>query len=127
MALKILVADDDDGYRYPIVNMFQDFGYEVLEASTQIEVESLGPQTDVWVLDVRMPTAEMEGIIAVHNLVSEKNVRPRCSVIFMSVLPESVASTKLKALKDASVDYLWIEKPFELEFLLQKVQAYEKE
>lgn len=124
MGIRILVADDDAGYRFPIKNLFEDYAYEVLEATNRQDVVNMGVGADVWIIDVRLPTGEMEGILAVRDLV-EQGIQPPHPVIFISVNPESLAEEKLAALK-GKVRYEWVEKPFELEFLLAKVEGFLK-
>lgn len=123
---KILVADDDEGYRFPMVSLFKDYGFEVLEATDQAEVLKHGREAGVWIIDVRLPTSAMEGIMAVQELVNN-NIKPNCLVIFISVIPEELALDKLRALRDVGIKYEWIEKPLELEFLLEKVTKFLKE
>ena len=125
MTTRILVADDDAGYLFPIRNLFEDYGYEVLEATDRAQVVGHGRNADVWIIDVRLPTGEMEGILAVQELV-EQGIRPRHPVVFISVIPASFAAEKLAPL-NGKVDYEWVEKPFELEFLLVKIQGFLQE
>ncbi len=117
---KILVADDDDGYRFPIVNLLQDAGFEVVEASDMEGVLKVGRDVDVRLVDVRLPTSRMEGILAIQKLASEGCIF-LYPVFFISVIPESLASRELEVLKKHSIRYEWIEKPVELEYLLQRI------
>ncbi|MCP4676335.1 MAG: response regulator [Deltaproteobacteria bacterium] len=116
---KILVADDDDGYRVPIVNILQDFGYAVAEATDKAGVLKHATEIDTLVVDVRLPSQEMEGIAAVRELAQPGK---RYTVVFISVLPQDLAKDKLKELEDLNIRYSWLVKPFELQRLLEVIE-----
>ncbi|MGD8453247.1 MAG: response regulator [Phycisphaerae bacterium] len=122
MPYRILVADDDDGFRFPVVNLFRDYGYEVLEAVDRNGVMEEAPKCDIWFVDVRLPTGQQEGILAVYDLVKSRKQVPRYPVIFISVLEASFAAGNLRKLDDLQVRYEWIQKPCELELLLEHVR-----
>jgi len=121
---SVLIADDDDGYRFPIVCLFEDAGYTVFEATSQngIMEHARNHRPQVWVIDVRLPTGKLEGIQAVEELLAEGVSCNR--VFFISVIPQSTTDPKvLEVLASIGkrVRYEWIEKPFELDFLLDRV------
>ena len=120
MPHQILVADDDDGFRYPIVNLLEDYGFEVVEAKSREEVLERAEASALWIIDVRLPSSKMEGILAVHEL-ARRGTLSAYPVIFVSVLPEDFARERLSELAEARVRYFWLEKPFELELLKAKV------
>lgn len=120
MTLKVLVADDEEGYRWPLAKMLSDSDFEVLEASDYDEAVRLGREADIWVIDVRLPTSKNEGILVVRQLV-EENVTSSYPVFFISVLPESLANEELDILRQWGVRYEFLEKPFEPEFLLKRI------
>jgi DNA-binding NtrC family response regulator len=122
MAEKVLIADDDDGYRFPIVAMFHDEGADVIEVESKEQVIEQAPQADFWVIDVRLPTVAREGIIAVCEL-AKAGFRPQNPVIFISVDTENDAKKELDELRQHNVAYRWLEKPFELERLLNTIKA----
>jgi DNA-binding response OmpR family regulator len=113
----VLVADDDEGYRFPISSMLRDFGYNVCEADDVNGLREHASNADIWVVDVRLPE-RLEGIDAVETLRTE-GMKPKFGVIFISVLSESDCGAHLKYLP--RVEYRWIEKPFELEYLLNTI------
>lgn len=123
MTTKILVADDDDGYRFPIVTLLQDFGFETKEATNRIELTEFAPNSDIWIIDIRLPTEMQEGLLAVQDLVNQ-DIFPCHPVIFISVLHESLASDNLKIIESSSINYVWLEKPFELEQLLVTINKF---
>ncbi len=123
MCARILVADDDDGYRYPIRCVLEDHGFEVVEAVNKAEAIEHAESSDLWIIDVRLPSAEMEGIVAVTELADRGIKR---DLIFMSVLPEEMASAQLGKLRNASVDFDWLEKPFDLQVLLATIRKYQR-
>jgi DNA-binding response OmpR family regulator len=121
--IRVLIADDDDGYRFPLKNLLDDYEYEVLEARNKEELIRQAQGADVWVIDARLPTEEMEGIEAVREL-GERGTIPRHPVLFISVMPEDNVKVKLDSLKGKGIPYEWVEKPFELELLLRRIQAH---
>ena len=125
MPATILIADDEHGYRSAIADMFADAGFEVLEAESEEEVVSRAPQADVWIIDVRLPTREREGIRAVSHLIDEGK-RPAFPVVFISVDSEAEAdeNDQVASFRKRSVPYEWYQKPFEPEFLLEQVQSH---
>ena len=127
MPYKILIADDDAGYRYPLRHLFEDFTYEVCEAADYDGVIERAPECDIWIIDVRLPTRKQEGILAVHELARNRNNPPRHPVIFISVLGQSFCTDNLLKLEKLGVQYVWIEKPFELELLLTQVNRLIRE
>jgi len=38
MSCKVLLADDDDGYRFPFQALLEDYGYTVLQANSKEDV-----------------------------------------------------------------------------------------
>jgi FixJ family two-component response regulator len=120
--MRVLIADDDDGYRFPIKNVFEDNEYQIVEARNKQEVMTYAPEATVWIIDVRLPTGEMEGIKAVLDLAREGN-KPKCPVVFISVMSESDVQRDLAPLRQSGVDFTWLEKPFEVEFLFETVKG----
>jgi len=118
----ILVADDDVGYRFIISNFLRDYGYHVIEAANESEIKSQASEANLWVFDVRLPTSKLEGIIVAKELL-DRSIYPQYPILFMSVLPESMAY-ELQELKERSIPYEWIKKPFEIELLLSKIEKY---
>lgn len=119
---SVLVADDDAGYRYPIAMLLQDEGFKVTMVESRDALVEAAPAADIWIVDVRLPTNEQEGIQAVRQLV-ENGVRSVAPVIFISVTPESFADEQLGWLRHHGVDYEWLEKPFEPSLLIERVRA----
>lgn len=124
-AYKIVVADDDDGIREPIVSLLQDHGFFILEARTEEELlmHAANPNAVLWIIDVRLPTRSYEGILAVKDLHA-KGIIPKLPILFISVEAEDFAQDKLEGLKKLGVKYEWLEKPFELEYLLRRIQTF---
>ena len=127
MATKILIADDDAGYRYPLVKMFREYGYDTIEASDDNGIIKNAKSEYIWIIDVRLPTEGNEGIRAVHQL-AQNNIRSNYSVIFISVNLESDPQMRkqLDALEKEGIDFKYIEKFSELELLLREVQRLDK-
>jgi CheY-like chemotaxis protein len=115
----ILIADDDYGNRFPLVALFEDYGYHVEQAESKQEVLQVAQKADVWIIDARLPTLDLEGIEAVGELVSKGTV-PQYTVFFMSVISQESAAAKLATL---GISYEWLEKPFEPQFLFEKIRS----
>ncbi len=54
--MKILIADDDIAYRFPISCMLGDFGYEVVEARDVEELRRHANGAPIWIVDARLPS-----------------------------------------------------------------------
>jgi CheY-like chemotaxis protein len=121
--LTVLVADDDDSIRFPIVSILEDYGYQVLEAITESDLIDQAPKAAVWIVDVRLPSRAYEGLLGVAQLV-KSGTMPRFPVLFISVDAASYADAELNALRDLGVQFEWLEKPFELELLLEKLKDF---
>ena len=67
-----------------------------------MEVKAHAPNADVWIVDVRLPTGALEGIVAVRELAAE-GIISIYPVFFISVMPQSLAQDKLDSLKSAGV------------------------
>jgi CheY-like chemotaxis protein len=125
VSARILIADDEHGYRSALVDMFIDAGFDVVEAESEEAAVSCAPDADVWIIDVRLPTGEREGLRAVSRLIDD-GLWPKFPIVFISVDSEAEADAKgqVTALKARNVPYEWCQKPFEPEYLLQKVESY---
>ncbi|MHA2032967.1 MAG: response regulator [Candidatus Kariarchaeaceae archaeon] len=117
--ISVLIADDDVGYRFPLASILEDFNYQVFEARNVEEVRKYSDKADIWVVDVRLPSEMLEGIVIVKELLADKNCRLKNKVIFISVLCEEDYKSKLDNFPN--IGYIWIEKPFEPEYLLQTI------
>src|SRR5689334_19172531 len=118
----ILVADDDSGIRFAIVGILQDFGFKVVEASNEDELIERAQKADIWVIDARLPTRSYEGILAVWKLHERyKCTRP---VIFTSVDSQQFADKQLDRLEKAKIKFVWLEKPFEPELLVNVIKEH---
>ena len=115
--ITVLIADDDEGYRFLLVSILSDFNYKVLEAENVEDVKKQSKLAQLWVVDVRLPSSNLEGIEIVREL-SIKHCKPNYDVIFISVLSEEDCKPKLD---NFPLKYIWIEKPFEPEYLLHTI------
>jgi len=77
-------------YSANIVNLLEDYSFEVVEAKSREEVLESAKASALWIIDVRLPSSNMEGILAVHELARRGTVSAY-PVIFVSVLPEDFA------------------------------------
>src|ERR1043166_6370180 len=118
----ILVADDDDGIRFAIVCMLSDKGHKVLEATDEKSIITLADKAELWIIDARLPTNGYEGLLAVSSL-KKKGVVPTYPILFMSVDPDTFAADRLAALTRMGLKYEWLDKPFEPEYLLERIDT----
>jgi DNA-binding response OmpR family regulator len=119
---SILLVDDDDGIRSPLASLLTDHHFKVLAAATEEEMRKHATATQIWIIDVRLPSKDYEGILAVAALAKD-GVRSEYPVVFISVDPEKQAQDHLAGLRELGIDYIWLEKPFEFQLLLQRVDA----
>ena len=116
MAQKtVLVADDDASIRSLLKQLLSDEGFNVLEASTGVEVVDKVKEAspDLVIMDVRMP--ELDGIEALARL---KSTNPKTAVLIMTAFGSSNAA--IRAMELGAFDY--ITKPFELDKISHSVK-----
>lgn len=116
---RVLIADDDEGYRFPLASILNDFNYIVLEAEDVEGVKKQAKDAQIWVVDVRLPSEKNEGIEVVRKLITDGECTPNFNIIFISVLTEEECKPQLE---NFPMDYRWIEKPFEPEYLLNIIE-----
>jgi two-component system response regulator AtoC len=111
----LLVADDDASIRSLLKQLLSDEGFNVLEASTGIEVVDKVKESspDLVIMDVRMP--ELDGIEALARL---KSTNPKTAVLIMTAFGSSNAA--IRAMELGAFDY--ITKPFELDKISHSVK-----
>jgi two-component system response regulator AtoC len=111
----LLVADDDASIRSLLKQLLSDEGFNVLEASTGIEVVEKVKEAspDLVIMDVRMP--ELDGIEALARL---KSTNPKTAVLIMTAFGSSNAA--IRAMELGAFDY--ITKPFELDKISHSVK-----
>jgi two-component system response regulator AtoC len=111
----LLVADDDASIRSLLKQLLSDEGFNVLEASTGIEVVDKVKESspDLVIMDVRMP--ELDGIEALSRI---KASNPKTSVLIMTAFGSSNAA--IRAMELGAFDY--ITKPFELDRITHTVK-----
>lgn len=121
MKKRILVADDDDGIRASVVSLLIDHDFEVDEAQNESDILANVDKCDLWLIDIRLPTKEYEGILAVYSAIKEQKVAAR-PIIFMSVDDREFAQEDLNGLQKLGISFEWINKPFEHQELLQLIE-----
>jgi two-component system response regulator AtoC len=111
----LVVADDDASIRSLLKQLLSDEGFNVLEASTGIEVVEKVKEAspDLVIMDVRMP--ELDGIEALARL---KSTNPKTAVLIMTAFGSSNAA--IRAMELGAFDY--ITKPFELDKISHSVK-----
>jgi DNA-binding NtrC family response regulator len=115
--LRFLVVDDDDTLRLTLRKALEKEGYSVDEASDgfgAIAKVSAGQKYDVVLLDVNMP-----GISGIDALGKIKDIRPETVCIILTAY--SNIQDAVVAIKNGAYDY--IEKPVEMESLLQTIDS----
>ena len=118
MPKKILIVDDDMELAEELAEILREEGYFVENTSDSIQAEKLINKNayDLYLLDYKM-----SGFSGVDLLKKAKEKNPEGIVFIISGRP---ALDKL--LKEENVQHLvseLIKKPFDVEFLLQKIKA----
>jgi nitrogen regulation protein NR(I) len=133
MTDKILVVDDDRSIRYSLKRMFEERGFEVLEAKNgkkAIGIVQKG-QIDLILMDIKM-----SGITGLEALKEIRNINPKLLVIVMTAY--GTTQTAIEAMKFGAFDYIlkpfdipqmWrlIEKGLHVNKLMQEAVTYEPE
>jgi two-component system cell cycle sensor histidine kinase/response regulator CckA len=115
---RILVVEDEDPVRALVVKMLERSGYEVSAAEdgvAALEILESDPAFDLIVTDVMMP--EVDGPTFVQRARSELGIN--ASVIFMSGYAETAMREQMDALENVG----YIQKPFPMAELGQKVKT----
>ena len=112
----ISVVDDDDAVRKSLQRLIRSVGFAVKAFASAEDFLHSEPLciTRCLILDVRMP--RINGFELQRQLVASHNEIP---VIFITA--HGNEATRLQALKDGAIDYLW--KPFSDEVLLNAIEA----
>ncbi|MGE3173635.1 MAG: sigma-54-dependent transcriptional regulator [Planctomycetota bacterium] len=112
---RILVVDDEPDLRFVLRDLFEDAGFEVLEAGDGAEALELAQRTapDVVLTDVRMP--RMQGLELLRELQRRNQDLP---VVLLSAV-EDIA-TAVGAIQEGAFDYQ--AKPYDAQRLLLTVQ-----
>ncbi|MFP4190548.1 MAG: sigma-54-dependent transcriptional regulator [Candidatus Hydrogenedentota bacterium] len=108
----IAVVDDDPGQRQLLTNALRRAGYEVASAEDGPQALEVAPQTDLVLLDVRMPG--MSGLEVLDRL---KRDHPALPVILLTAFID--VRDAVNAIKTGALDYL--EKPVDLDELIAAV------
>lgn len=124
-ATTVLLVDDElwlPTQRFE--QIFERAGFKVLLAGEIDELLEKLPSADVLIVDARMSDSEFRGVDTVVGLVESGQLPSRVPIIFTSILSESVAlpRSKLAILRNRPRRYLWIQKPFDLHYLLLKIR-----
>ncbi|MFH1625302.1 MAG: ATP-binding protein [Pseudomonadota bacterium] len=118
--MRLLLVDDEDGFRHPLAKRLEKRGIVCEQAASGEEALALMATRpiDVVVLDVKMPG--MDGIETLHRI---KEMYPRAEVILLT--GHATTQDGVGGIKSGAFDYL--SKPIEFEHLHSKIkQAYEK-
>lgn len=111
MSKLILVVDDEESIRISLRGIFEDEGYQVLDAENGADALDLIREEvpDLVLLDIWMP-----GIDGIQTLGQIKNLYPDLTVVMMS--GHGTIETAVKATRTGAFDF--IEKPFSLDKVL---------
>ncbi len=133
MADKILVVDDERSIRYSLKRIFEERGFEVLEAKNGKEAIEVvqKEQIDLTLMDIKM-----SGITGLEALKEIRNINPKLLVIIMTAY--GTTQTAIEAMKFGAFDYvlkpfdipqMWrlIEKGLWVNKLMQEAVTYEPE
>jgi len=115
--MKILLLEDEESIRKFIVINLRREGYEVLEAGTVKEAESIldsGQELDIAILDVMLPDGS--GMDVCHNL---RRTNKNIGIIMLTAKAEE--EDKVKGLESGADDY--VTKPFSPAELMARVKT----
>jgi DNA-binding NtrC family response regulator len=114
----VLVVEDEDNLRQPIVKMLRRTGFEVFEAADGTSAIDLiranGGRIDAILLDMTLPGASSREIVA-----EAANVRPDIRVVLTSAYSQEMIEGSMGAPQIRS----FIRKPFELGELLETLRS----
>ena len=115
MAIKILIADDEEKIRKLVRKYAEHEGYEVIEAENGEEAYELATKEDVklLILDVMMP--KLDGFAAYQRIRQVKDV----PCIFLTALNEEY--NRIYGFDVGADDY--VSKPFSFYFLMKRVNV----
>jgi two-component system response regulator (stage 0 sporulation protein F) len=116
MVMKILIMDDEPGLRRVLVKALAPLGHNLLEASDGDQAIELGRKEipDIALLDIRVPGRD--GLEVLSEL---KKINPAVIGIMISGFIDDDFLSRLKKLGA----FAFLQKPFELETMIQKVQS----
>jgi CheY-like chemotaxis protein len=113
----VLVVEDEDALRQPVVKMLRKTGFEVFEAadgaSALARLRADGDKVDVMLLDLTIPGASHREVIA-----EAAKAKPRISVILTSAYSQEMIAGDMSPLPIRG----FIRKPFQFEDLLNKLR-----
>jgi two-component system response regulator AtoC len=113
---KILVADDDEGVRSVLCDLFEGEGYQVKEVKSGTEALmtlAKGEEFDLLIMDVRMPG--IGGLDVLDRLRKADNEIP-----VIMITAHATASVGIQAMQRGAYDY--VTKPFEVDEVMLLVQ-----
>ncbi len=115
MAIKILIADDEENIRNIIKKYATHEGYEVYEAKDGVEASeiALSEKVDLLIMDVMMP--RLDGFKAYHKIKETKDI----PCIFLTALNEEY--DRIYGFDVGADDY--VVKPFSTPELMKRVKA----
>ena len=113
---RVLIAEDDEGIRLPLVRALEREGYEVDAVADGLEAAALGTgdHHDLLVLDIGLPG--LDGLEVCRRV---RETRPDVAVIFLTA--QSGELDAVAGLDAGGDDY--VTKPFRLAELLARVRA----
>ena len=115
---KILIIDDEEGIQTLLLDVLSGQGYEIISAKNGAEglISAKRNKPDLILLDIMMP--EIDGF-TVQQLLKEDPGTRNITVLFIT--GTSVIDNAVRAISQGAAGY--IEKPFDLEVLLHKVET----
>lgn len=113
---QILVADDEPSMRLNIIDLLEDEGYSILQASNGSEAIQLALEHEplAVLMDIKMP-----GLSGLQALKTIKNKLPKIPTIIFTAFGSN--EKPIEAMKAGAFDYL--EKPFDIDEFLSIVQS----
>lgn len=129
-AYNVLIAEDEIGHAIPLRNYLEDHGFKPTLVKDVVGLRDNVEDTDILIVDVRLPwqygerIQDLNGITAVAEFLNENKLGPMIPLIFISILAASdkVCQEKLQEVQMPQDRYCWLQKPFEMELLEDKIR-----
>ncbi|MBI4056489.1 MAG: response regulator [Elusimicrobia bacterium] len=118
---KVLVAEDDEGFRVLVTEILKDEGYSIISTTNGLEAWNRLKQegADLAILDINMP--EMDGLQLLKKIRTDEQYK-NIPVLLLTV--KAFTEDQVSGYETGADDYLV--KPFETDILLARLKVLER-
>jgi DNA-binding response OmpR family regulator len=123
-AITVLLADDERAFTVSYGDALIDEGYNVIIVDDVKGVEENAFKANVLIVDARLPSQKLEGLVVVAKLIENGTLPPIVPIIFISIHDENEEPCQkiIEGLPQLRNRYIWLRKPFEIELLVIKIK-----